>query len=537
MTRPEGRLRGSPADIKTGLQSTLDALKGQVEQYLEHGLDAADHAQLRARIEQLHETGAEWMATGVRAAALSLERLYLEYQSHTPQTRSQTATRLRHGMDALAQAVTHFLASGLEQLADALPTVEARPEQVVIVSNDLATSELLQIELALQMPGAQVILRSTLPEQRVDLLLLDLDSQSAPFVTLTDFLPNGVRAPQRLVCLSTQSDIATRLIAARFGAQAFIHKPVHPDELAELFNRLEQQRKHPAYRILIVDDEPDVAEYYAEILREAGMVVQMANGPVQMFEKIAQLNPELIVLDLYMLGWSGLEIASVLRQQPAYMSVPIVFLSSEHAQSKRLEAMRRGADDFLVKPIEPDFLVAAIQTRAARFRLLREQHTRDALTGMLGRQAIMQLLEVEAARCKRSRQPLGVVMLDIDGLQRVNQALGHQAGDQLLRALCALLRQRLRVSDGIGRIQGGSFLVVLPDVEQSDVLGLIDALRVRFGRTLLPGHTGATVPISFSAGATVKRVTETIPALLERAEAALREAKAAGGNRVYTQFE
>ncbi|WP_188694782.1 response regulator [Silvimonas amylolytica] len=524
------------AGVHEGLSSTLDDLRMQIELYLEKGLDSAGHERLLSRIGQLHDTGTGWVATGVRAAAQALERLYHEYQAHPPEARVHGAAQLRQGVDHLAQAVTHFLASGLEHLTGAIPGVAPPPEHVVIVSTDLVSAELLEVELALQLPGAQVSLQAQLPDQSVDLLFLDLDDQAAPFVALADFLPNGPRAPSRLVCLSSQSDIATRLVAARFNAQAFVHKPVHPGELAELINRLEEERKHSAYRILIVDDEPDVAEYYAEILREAGMAVALANGPVQMFEKIAQLNPELIVLDLYMLGWSGLEIASVLRQQPAYMGVPIVFLSSEHAQSKRLEAMQRGADDFLVKPIEPDYLIAAIRARASRFRLLREQHTRDALTGVLGRQAIMQLLDVESARCKRNQQPLAVVMLDIDRMQQINQVLGHQSGDQLLRALCALLRQRLRVSDGIGRIKGGLFLLVLPDIEQSDALGLIESLRLRFAQTVLPGHRMAQPP-GFSAGVAIKRVSESIPGLLERTENALHQAKTAGGNRVYSYFE
>ena len=524
------------AGIHEGLSSTLDDLRAQIEQYLEKGLDAAGHERLLNRIGQLHDTGAGWVATGVRSAAQSLEHLYQEYQNNPPEARTHGAAQLRQGVDRLAQAITHFLASGLEHLTGAMPGVAQSPEHVVVVSTDLMSAELLQIELTLQLPGAQVIVQASLPEQRVDLLFLDLDDQAAPFVALSDFLPNGVRSPARMVCMSSHSDIATRLVAARFNAQAFVHKPVHPGELAELIARLEEERKHTAYRILIVDDEPDVAEYYAEILREAGMAVALANGPVQMFEKIAQLNPELIVLDLYMLGWSGLEIASVLRQQPAYMGIPIVFLSSEHAQSKRLEAMQRGADDFLVKPIEPEYLIAAIRARASRFRLLREQHTRDALTGVLGRQAILQLLDIEAARCKRNQQPLAVVMLDIDRMQLVNQALGHQSGDQLLRALCALLRQRLRVSDGIGRIKGGLFLLVLPDIEQSDALGLIESLRLRFGQTVLPGQR-LVQPPGFSAGVAIKRVSETVSVLLERTENALHQAKIAGGNRVYSHFE
>src|SRR5439155_1576195 len=125
------------------------------------------------------------------------------------------------------------------------------------------------------------------------------------------------------------------------------------------------------YRILIVDDQPELAEYHSAILRNAGMSVHIVTDPLQIMTPLLELKPDLLLMDMYMPGCTGLELAAVIRQQEALVSMPIVFLSSESDVNRQMAAMARGGDDFLTKPIQPDHLVSAVSSRVERLRVLR----------------------------------------------------------------------------------------------------------------------------------------------------------------------
>src|SRR5262249_15234512 len=149
----------------------------------------------------------------------------------------------------------------------------------------------------------------------------------------------------------------------------------------------------------------------------------------------------------YLPDCTGAELASAIRQFDGYLSIPIVFLSTERDTHKQLAAIKLGGDDFLTKPIAPDYLIAAIQSRLDRYRLMRSYIARDGLTGVLNHTALKERLEIEIARSMRSHQAMCFAILDLDLFKKVNDTYGHPAGDRVLRTLTDLLRQRLRRTD------------------------------------------------------------------------------------------
>jgi len=122
------------------------------------------------------------------------------------------------------------------------------------------------------------------------------------------------------------------------------------------------------YRVLLVDDEPLLLEAQAIVLRSAGMAVRTLSNPLQLIEILDDFIPDVIVLDVYMPEASGPELAAVLRERDAQLHVPILFLSAETDMSQQLLALNLGGDDFLVKPVNPDHLIAAVLGRARRAR-------------------------------------------------------------------------------------------------------------------------------------------------------------------------
>jgi PAS domain S-box-containing protein len=171
-----------------------------------------------------------------------------------------------------------------------------------------------------------------------------------------------------VVVVSTRDDLAARLAAFRAGASRYLTKPVDPDRLCRLLNELTGRLPPEPYRILLVDDEDILLEAYSAILRQAGMEVYAVTHAMEALEALKSFKPDVVILDMYMPDASGPELAAVLREQDLYAQTPILFLSAEADPDKQLMALNLGGDDFLLKPIQPAHLVAAVTARARRTR-------------------------------------------------------------------------------------------------------------------------------------------------------------------------
>ena len=164
---------------------------------------------------------------------------------------------------------------------------------------------------------------------------------------------------------------------------------------------------------------------------------------------------------------------------------------------------------------------------------LRDMALRDALTGIANRRAILETFERELERSRRAGTVLAIGLLDIDHFKQINDTHGHLAGDAVLHQMATLLRQRLRLSDEIGRYGGEEFLVLLPDTNSDGALTVINELRAAVAAQ--PACFGDLVlPYRFSAGlwCGVPGPGDSSDTLIAQADAALYEAKAAGRDSV-----
>ncbi|HEX9011685.1 MAG TPA: diguanylate cyclase [Holophagaceae bacterium] len=357
-----------------------------------------------------------------------------------------------------------------------------------------------------------------------DALLLDADRPLPPTLA-------GLAAPR--VFLSGQGDMASRLRAIRAGGQAFFPRPVSATTLADRLDALCARQPQDPYRVLVVDDDPQVAEGLALTLRSAGMLAHSLADPLAILGALAETRPDLLLLDMHMPACTGKEVAAVLRQVEALAGLPIVFLSGERDFGRQMDAMGEGADDFLTKPIAPERLVAHVTHRAWRGRMLLGLMVRDGLTGLLNHSALLDQLDIEVARARRLSGRLVFAMADLDLFKRVNDTQGHGMGDQVLRAFSRLLQQRLRRTDVLGRYGGEEFGIVLPDTEPAEARALLEGLREDFAALRFHGPAG-TFGTTFSAGLADFPAHGDAAALCEAADQALYAAKAGGRNRVET---
>jgi diguanylate cyclase (GGDEF)-like protein len=364
-------------------------------------------------------------------------------------------------------------------------------------------------------------------------ILLDVNfgnSQNAGIAT-TERLQKRHETPIPIIFVSEEDgSIETRLRASRCGGEEFFYPAVDPGQLIEKIEAYTHGNNIEPYKVLVLDDSRAQAKYMETVLKKAGMIAHIITDPMQIIHALEEFSPEIIILDMYMPGCTGMEIARVIRQQDKFHSVPIIYLSAEEDLSKQLHAMSLGGDDFLTKPIDPKHLIATLHNRGRRARSLLALMIRDSLTGLYNHTHTLHLLEQEIVRAGQKDQPLCFAMLDIDYFKKVNDTYGHPIGDRILRNLSMFLKQRLRKTDHIGRYGGEEFAIILPDTGPDGARQVLDSIRESFSR--LHQQAGdKEFTVTFSCGVACWQ-GESSQSLCERADRALYTSKENGRDQV-----
>jgi len=334
-----------------------------------------------------------------------------------------------------------------------------------------------------------------------------------------------------VIFASQREDLAARLASVRAGAAAYYTKPIDLSGIVETLDRLTMHDGNAPYRVLVVDDDESLAFHNALTLQRAGMDTQVLTDPAHILEVLANFQPELILMDLYLPDCTGIELAAVIRQQEIYVGIPIVFFSVETDIGKHLDAIRAGGDDFLIKPTAPAHFLATVEARVRRARSITALMVRDSLTGLLNHTAIEEQLDRELRLQVRHGGELSYAIVDLDHFKQVNDRYGHAVGDRVIRALSRLLRQRFRQTDLLGRYGGEEFVVILHGTNTRSAARLLDEVRDAFSRIrFVAGDQIFSVTFS-AAVASAPPFVDSVK-LQGEADRMLARAKKAGRNQV-----
>ena len=300
--------------------------------------------------------------------------------------------------------------------------------------------------------------------------------------------------------------------------------------LAKILELCSGQREEP-YRALVVEDSLTASTSIQRTLAMIDIETHVIARPQAVLESLMRFQPDLILMDMFMPGCTGIEAARVIRQHPEFLSIPIVYLSGDANIPMQVEALRLGGDHFLTKPYNPVVLNAVVQSKIERYRTLRRAMQCDSMTGLYNHSTSKDKLATAIRQAEAAQQPLSVAMVDIDHFKKINDSYGHPMGDQVIRNLAWFLRQRLRKTDLIGRYGGEEFLLVLPGADAQHAFQLLDRIRQDFGQIKHPFNETWCMA-TLSGGVSELRGPSSAEALIKQADEALYAAKRGGRNRI-----
>jgi diguanylate cyclase (GGDEF)-like protein len=335
----------------------------------------------------------------------------------------------------------------------------------------------------------------------------------------------------QLICLEVESDFGQLQQALKSGSDSCLLKGRPTHAIVEHIMELNERHDQEAYRVLIVEDSKTASHLIHRSLAEIQIESHIVNDPRETLNALKQFNPDLILMDMYMPNCTGVEVARIIRQHCEFLSIPIVYLSGETNVALQVDAMRLGGDHFLTKPFNPVFLNTIVKSKIERYRALRRSMYHDSLTGLLNHSSGKNMLEVLLSGIVHEGGFLSVVMLDIDHFKQVNDRYGHPTGDQVIRSLSWLLKQRLRKHDMICRYGGEEFLIGLPHADAEQASAIMERIRHDFSQIHHP-HGDSHFSTTISAGIATYPLAQTGDALIKAADLALYQAKHGGRNRV-----
>lgn len=312
------------------------------------------------------------------------------------------------------------------------------------------------------------------------------------------------------------------------------------------------ENKLASQKILLIENEPDYSKLIRlRLSKETGsrFTVECSGTLAKGLETIRSDKVDAVLLDLNLPDSRGID--SLITLQEEASQIPVVILTGESDHATALEAIRLGAQDFLVKEnVDGPLLVRILSYAIERHRVRKEMNdlTRqlqeansqleklaflDPLTELLNRRGLEDALDREIHGARREASELLVLLIDLDDFKRINDTLGHAVGDLVLKETAQRLKNHLRATDCIARVGGDEFLILLPQARISEGTQIAEKLRMSIAAATfsLPSKDGIQVTASFGL-TLVSEDVASLDELLAKTHAVLYRSKRNGKNRV-----
>ncbi|MBF0247590.1 MAG: diguanylate cyclase [Alphaproteobacteria bacterium] len=318
------------------------------------------------------------------------------------------------------------------------------------------------------------------------------------------------------------------------GVLDFVLKdnPSSLDYVTSLVRRIIRNRYVTA---LVVDDSTVARKLCSDLLRRHKLNVIQAKNGQEALKIIKEQGPvQLVITDNEMPGMDGFELVSAIRKTHSRDKTVVIGLSAGGGAPLSAKFLKFGANDFIAKPFLPEELYTRVSMNLDmmdRVRELTDMATKDFLTGLFNRRSYFEIGGRMVAARKRTNGAIAVAIMDIDHFKSVNDTYGHDTGDDVLRAVSAVIAEHSkRGGDLAARLGGEEFALVLEVEDPKNVEGHLNALREAIAGIRVDTDKGA-LSVTISIGA-VLGGAQDLEELLTEADQNLYAAKNGGRNRV-----
>lgn len=295
-------------------------------------------------------------------------------------------------------------------------------------------------------------------------------------------------------------------------------------------------------KILVVDDNQTSRLILTSALKKWGYEPIQASNGKEALSILSQPNtPMIVLLDWIMPEMDGLDVVKNLKQMGKEIPPYVIMLTAKTEKEDVIAGLEAGADDYVRKPFDMEELQARIKVGIRTINLqkklietqkaLEHEALHDPLTGVLNRRGVLERLNEEIERGYRKGTFTCVAMFDIDHFKKVNDAYGHQVGDEVLKGFTRIISDKTRAYDSLGRLGGEEFLLILPETSENESVSALERLLNEIRNT--PIHTSAgDFKITTSIGGIIICGKPIIDKVIKLVDDALYKAKANGRDQL-----
>ncbi len=537
--REVGQMRDAFIDE---LRAELEELSERVRSARRERVDVSELREVRQVARRIQSASSRhgYFEIGQSASALeqALDRVEQVDVQERPGAWGEVDTALRN-----ARASSLHVQSSREQRREPSRESAPPPTSTVLLVDDDATfvdkattlGEQLLIHVCQATSTADALAELDRCGDGVEAIFINVDMGGAfhPYDLVRQIRARRDHPPIPLAFISEKGKLRDRVQAAHVGAVLFLDKPVDSSEFSQAVHQLVSIKRAARPTVLVIDDDEQFVRGARHLFEANEMILAHLDDSTDVLQQLERTNPDALVINALMPGVSGFDLCRMLRTIPRWQDVPVLFVSDKSGIDTRVAAFRAGGDDFLTKPVVSEELLARIEVRIDRSRIMRQRADRDLLTGLLTRRAFLESVAARISEVKRKGKPLAFCLLDLDDFKQINDTHGHIAGDRVLAGLGRLLQNRFRFEDLRGRWGGEEFAVAIVNEDAATARKVLGRILTEFESMEFEGADGVPFQVTFSAGiAQFPDDGMEADHLLNAADERLYQAKDAGKNQI-----
>ncbi|MBK8396053.1 MAG: diguanylate cyclase [Leptospiraceae bacterium] len=290
-------------------------------------------------------------------------------------------------------------------------------------------------------------------------------------------------------------------------------------------------------KILIVDDSEVTILYLKNILKE--YEIFSANNGKEMWERLNESIPSLILMDIMLPGDSGYELVRKLSNIELYKDIPIIFQTAKSSSDDLEKGFESGAIDYIRKPVDKKELVARIKS-VLKIKALEKQlylkSVTDYLTEIYNRRYFFEVAAKHLQFCQNNNKNLSIALIDIDHFKKVNDTYGHDAGDFVLKRFSEIITEKKRENDILARYGGEEFIILFQESDISIALEILTSVQTAMTHEVFKignKEFGCTFSCGIIELSEMKNIS-TLDDLIRNADNRMYIAKNSGRNRIIT---